>query len=123
MSKVNNNDALSHEDLKARLRQFANDRDWNKFHSAKNLSMALSVEASELVEVFQWLTEEESNSLSDRELERVREELADIFLYLLRISDITSIDLFDAANKKLTRNAEKYPISKSFGNSKKYTDL
>ncbi|MGY3909628.1 nucleotide pyrophosphohydrolase [Aeromonas piscicola] len=122
MSKTNNQSEQSHEFLKEQLRQFATKRDWNKFHNAKNLSMALSVEASELVEVFQWLTEKESENLSEKQHIKVEEELADIFLYLLRISDVVNVDLFDAANKKLLLNEEKYPIQVSFGNAIKYSD-
>lgn len=122
MSKTNNHSERNHEFLKEQLRQFATKRDWNKFHNAKNLSMALSVEASELVEIFQWLTEKESNNLSEKQLIKVELELADIFLYLLKISDVVNIDLFDAANKKLLLNEEKYPIKESFGNATKYSD-
>ncbi|HBL04559.1 MAG TPA: nucleotide pyrophosphohydrolase [Aeromonas salmonicida] len=122
MSKDSNHSNHSHEFLKEQLRQFSTKRDWNKFHSAKNLSMALSVEASELVEIFQWLTEKESENLSERQHIKVEEELADIFLYLLRISDVVNVDLFDAANKKLLLNEEKYPIPDSFGNAIKYSD-
>lgn len=122
MSKTNNHSERSHEFLKEQLRQFAKKRDWSKFHNAKNLSMALSVEASELVEIFQWLTEKESKNLSEKQHVKVEEELADIFIYLLIISDVLNIDLFDAANKKLLLNEEKYPISDSFGNTTKYSD-
>ncbi|MGR1185972.1 nucleotide pyrophosphohydrolase [Aeromonas veronii] len=122
MSKTNNHSERNHEFLKEQLRQFAKKRDWNKFHNAKNLSMALSVEASELVEIFQWLTEKESENLSEKQHIKVEEELADIFLYLLRISDVVHVDLFDAANKKLLINEKKYPIEDSFGNAKKYSE-
>lgn len=122
MSNSKDDSCHSHEVLKGKLREFAEKRDWNKFHSAKNLSMALSVEVSELVEIFQWLTEEESKNLSERQHLKVEEELADIFLYLLRISDVINVDLFDAANNKLILNEDKYPISESFGNATKYSD-
>ena len=109
--------------LKIELRKFAKERDWDKFHSPKNLAMALSVEAAELLEIFQWLNEEQSRRLSSEVLERVREEMADIFLYLIRLSDQLNIDLATAANKKLSVNARKYPVGKARGISKKYTEL
>lgn len=118
----NNNHCKQHDELKAKLRNFASERDWKKFHSTKNLSMALSVETSELVEVFQWLTETESNNLTDKQKAKVEEELADIFLYLLQLSDATDVDLIDAAHKKIDVNAKKYPVSSSYGNATKYSE-
>jgi len=109
--------------LQEQIKQFSQERDWTKFHSAKNLSMALSVEVSELMEIFQWLTEKESNNLSKVQKEKVNEELADIFIYLLRISDITNIDLLEATQRKLHVNREKYPVDKCFGKSNKYNEL
>ena len=109
--------------LTSKLASFAQDRDWDQFHSPKNLSMALSGEAGELVEVFQWLTEEESKNLTIKQKDRAEEELADVFLYLLRLSDKLNIDLVEAANKKLIVNEKKYPIERSYGIAKKYTDL
>lgn len=106
-----------------RLRQFARERDWEKFHSPKNLAMALSVETAELLEIFQWLSEEQSRQLSPESLEKVREEVADILLYLIRLSDQLNIDLAVAADKKIVSNSRKYPVHKSRGSSKKYTDL
>jgi len=110
-----------HDQLKERLRQFADERDWDQFHSPKNLAMALIVEAAELVEHFQWLTEEQSKTLQPQQLQQVQEELADIQLYLMRIADKLNIDLLDAANKKMDANAIKYPAEKVRGQSKKYT--
>ena len=110
------------EALRDRLRLFASERDWDQFHSPKNLSMALIAEAAELVEHFQWLTEEQSCQLPDDKLEEVRMELADIFIYLIRISDKLNIDLFAAADKKIGQNEKKYPADKVRGSSKKYTD-
>jgi len=109
--------------IKSRIRRFSDERDWKQFHSAKNLSMALSVEASEIVEHFQWLTEEQSNNLSPTDLARVETELADTFVYLLQLSDRLGIDLLDAADRKMDLNEAKYPIEKSKGNARKYTDL
>lgn len=107
------------------VEQFATDRDWDKFHSVKNLSMALSVESSELLEIFQWMTEEESNrvQLDPKVMGKVEDEVADVFVYLLRIVGKTNMDLEKAVLNKLQKNAEKYPVDKSRGNSKKYTEL
>ncbi len=109
--------------LQHKLAEFALARDWDKFHSPKNLSMAMSVEAGELVEIFQWLTEEESRSLSDKQQVRAEEEIADVFLYLLRIADKLNVDLIQVAGKKIDINEQKYPVDASYGNAKKYTDL
>lgn len=111
------------EVLRDKLRTFAADRDWDQFHSPKNLSMALAVEASELLEHFQWLTEAQSQNLSPEKREEVAQEMADVLLYLVRIADKLNINLVEAANKKLVLNAQKYPAEKSRGNNKKYTEL
>ena len=108
--------------LKEKIRQFADERDWEQFHSPKNLAMALIVEAAELVEHFQWLTEEQSCSLSAEKLSEIETELADILIYLVRIADKLGIDLNQAALKKLQNNAEKYPADKVRGLSKKYSE-
>ena len=112
-------------DLRQRLRTFAAERDWEQFHSPKNLSMALAAEAGELLELFQWLTEEESRALvtSGDDLARVREELADILIYLVRLADQLGIDLEQAALDKIAANAEKYPVGKARGRATKYRDL
>ena len=111
------------KDIARRLEDFNRERDWEKFHSPKNLAMALSVEAAELLEVFQWLSEEQSKRLSPEALAAVSEEAADVLLYLIQLSDKLDIDLIAAANKKLVVNAQKYPVSKARGTSKKYTKL
>jgi dCTP diphosphatase len=113
------------EDIILKLRTFAEDRDWNQFHSPKNLTMALAGEIGELIEIFQWLKEEESEKsmLDKKQIESIEQEVADIFLYLLRLTDKLEIDIIDAATKKLEINAKKYPINLSKGNSKKYRDL
>jgi len=111
------------DELRDELRKFADERDWQQFHSPKNLAMALSVEAAELLELFQWKTEDETRALNDADRARAREEIADVFLYLISLADQLGIDLAAAANHKLGANAEKYPIAKSFGTSKKYTEL
>jgi len=116
---------MSTEALKAlqlRLRAFAAERDWDRFHSPKNLSMALSVEAGELVEEFQWLTEEQSQALDAARRERVRLELADIFIYLLRIADRLDVDLMQAAADKMVLNAAKYPADVVRGDPRKYDE-
>jgi len=111
------------ENLRDQLRSFAAERDWDKFHSPKNLAMALSVEAAELLEHFQWLGEAQSGRLSAEAQAAVREEVADVLLYLIRLSDKLDIDLIAAANDKLAANARKYPADKARGSSKKYTEL
>jgi NTP pyrophosphatase (non-canonical NTP hydrolase) len=105
--------------------QFIHDRDWDQFHSIKNLSMALSVEASELVELFQWMKEEESNLVSSNEKlkARVSEELADIFVYMFRIAQKANVDLEEAVLAKVQKNSDKYPVEKARGSAKKYSEL
>jgi NTP pyrophosphatase (non-canonical NTP hydrolase) len=111
------------ESLREQLRDFAAARDWDQFHSPKNLAMALSVEAGELLETFQWLTEEQSRSLAPEALAAASDEVADVLLYLIRLSDQLGIDPIAAANRKLLANAKKYPADKARGNSKKYTEI
>ena len=108
--------------LRDKLRTFAKERDWDQFHSPKNLSMALMVEAAELMEHFQWLTEAQSAGLSAENKQAVGEELADILLYLVRLSDRLGIDLREAALLKLEKNAVKYPAEQVRGSAKKYSD-
>ena len=110
------------EELKARVRAFVAERDWERFHSPKNLAMALSVEASELVELFQWLSEDESAALDAAQRRRVAEELADVLWFLVRLSDRLDIDLLEAAGRKLAENAKKYPAEKVRGQARKYTE-
>jgi NTP pyrophosphatase (non-canonical NTP hydrolase) len=111
------------ESLRSKLRAFAEEREWDQFHSPKNLAAALSVEAGELLEHFQWLTEDESASLSDEKRQQVAEELAVVLLYLIRLSDKLGLELGQAADRKLLKNAEKYPVEKSKGKSTKYNEL
>lgn len=110
-------------ELKEVLREFARERDWDQFHSPKNLTSALAVEAGELLEHFQWLTEEQSRNLDSAQKALVADELADILLYLVRTADQLNVDLLDAAHLKIARNAEKYPVDKVRGSARKYTDL
>ncbi len=109
--------------LKQRLRTFAAERDWERFHSPKNLAMALIVEAAELVEYFQWLTEQQSANVPAEKLEAIEMELADVFIYLVRLADELDIDLHSAADKKIQVNEQKYPRSKAKAtdSARKYT--
>lgn len=109
--------------LRDALRAFSAERDWDQFHTPKNLAIALSVEASELLEHFQWLTAEQSQTLDAEALGRVREEIADVLLYLVRLADRLDIDLLAAARDKMVLNAQKYPVDKARGSSRKYLDL
>ncbi len=111
------------EKIKSILKQFSEERDWEQFHSPKNLSMALSVESSELLEIFQWLTEEESSNLADDKKQHAKEEIADIAIYLLRICTKLDIDLEEAILEKMKKNELKYPVKKAKGSAKKYTEL
>ena len=111
------------DDLKQRLRVFATARDWEQFHTPKNLAMALIVEAAELAEHFQWLTAEESQSLQDGKREKIRDELADVLIYLVELADTLDVDLAAAARDKIAKNALKYPVEKARGNAKKYDEL
>jgi NTP pyrophosphatase (non-canonical NTP hydrolase) len=111
------------EDLRDQLREFAAARDWGQFHSPKNLAMALSAEAGELLEVFQWLTEEQSRNLGPEALAAASDEVADVLLYLVRLGDQLGIDPIAAARRKLVANAAKYPAERARGTSRKYTEL
>ena len=109
-------------ELQQRLAVFAAERDWQQFHSPKNLAMALSVEVAELVEQFQWLTEEQSRALDAERYQRVRLELADVFIYLLRIADALDVDLLQAADDKIALNERKYPVERVRGDARKYDE-
>ncbi len=111
------------EDLKIRLRKFAEERDWDQFHSPKNFSMALIVECAELVEHFQWLTDEQSKNLAKETREEVSLEMADVMIYLIRMADKLDIDLLQVVDRKIEMNALKYPIDKSKGVATKYNKL
>jgi NTP pyrophosphatase (non-canonical NTP hydrolase) len=108
--------------LRDKLRKFAEARDWEQFHSPKNLSMALMVEVAELMEHFQWLTEEQSTNLDAEKQAVLAEELADILLYLVRLADRLDVDLMEAALRKLDKNAVKYPADQVRGSAKKYSE-
>jgi len=109
--------------LRLRIREFAQVRAWERYHTPKNLVMALSVEAAELLEPFQWLTAEQSQQLTADQHEAVRQEIADVLIYLTRLADLLGIDLLDAAADKLAINARKYPVDKAHGNTLKYSDF
>ncbi len=110
------------EELRNALQRFAAARDWDQFHSPKNLAIALAVEAAELLEHFQWISEAESAALNPDQHAKVREEVADVFLYLVRLADKLGIDLMSAAADKIEQNSAKYPTEKVRGSSKKYTE-
>jgi NTP pyrophosphatase (non-canonical NTP hydrolase) len=103
--------------------RFARERDWEQFHTPRNLAMGLSIEAAEVLEVFQWLTDEQARALSPDKVESLSDELADTFIYLLKLADAYRIDLVDAGHRKLAKNARKYPVAKAKGSAKKYDEL
>ncbi|GLR25230.1 nucleotide pyrophosphohydrolase [Limnobacter litoralis] len=106
-----NTPLLDTQALEQTLQQFADERDWNSFHSPKNLAMALTGEVGELVELFQWLTEEESTQVANNPAtaRAVRDEVADVLLYLVRLASVLGIDLNEAVEQKMKSNALKYP--------------
>lgn len=110
-------------ELRDALRAFAAERDWDQFHSPRNLAAALAVEAAELLEPFQWLTDEQSRVLSAEARAAVEQEMADVLLYLVRLADKLDVDLEQAARTKIALNAEKYPVEKARGSSQKYDAL
>ncbi|OQW93789.1 MAG: nucleotide pyrophosphohydrolase [Beggiatoa sp. IS2] len=111
------NDPL--EQLRQQLAEFAAARDWDQFHSPKNLSMALIAEVAELIEHFQWLTPEQSEQLSPEQRQAVSYELADIFIYLIRLSDKLNVDLMTAAQEKIKINENRYPVALAKGSARR----
>ncbi|MBC7764310.1 nucleotide pyrophosphohydrolase [Microbacteriaceae bacterium] len=111
--------------LTEELRKFAADRNWDQFHSPKNLVMALTGEIGELSEIFQWMTEAESEgaALNPETAQKVRDELADVLLYLVRLSSILNVDLNEAVQQKILLNGSKYPVAKAHGSRKKYNEI
>ncbi len=109
--------------LRIALRRFADARDWQQFHTPKNLAMALSVEAAELLEHFQWLTPAQSAALDPVRKRAVADEIADVLLYLTRLADVLGIDAIAAARRKIRLNARKYPVRRAKGNARKYSEL
>jgi dCTP diphosphatase len=110
------------DDLIKKIRTFRQERDWDQYHSPKNLAMALVVEASELAEHFQWLTEEQSGSLEPDKLAAVQEEIGDVLIYLANLCDKLGIDPIAAAHNKLEKNKRKYPVSRVRGKAYKYSE-
>ncbi|MBD5771929.1 nucleotide pyrophosphohydrolase [Marinomonas colpomeniae] len=117
---INSKDTL--EQLKIAMRQFAEERDWDQFHSPKNLTMALAGETAELLDCFRWVTEEASYQLDDKSAQAAKEELADVLLFTVRLADKLNIDLFAAAQEKMLKNADNYPVEQVKGKAKKYTE-
>jgi dCTP diphosphatase len=109
-------------ELRDALRTFAAERDWDQFHSAKNLAMAISIEAAELMEHFQWAAEQQDLQLEPRRRAQVSEELADVFMYTVRLADRLGVDLLAASAAKIQKNAERYPADRVRGSAKKYTE-
>ena len=109
-------------ELQQRLRRFAAERDWEQFHAPKNLASALIVEAGELLEHFQWLSEEQSRKLNKDKLDEVAFELADVFIFSLRLADILNVDLLDYVDRKIAINEQKYPADKVRGSHRKYNE-
>ena len=105
------------------IRNFSQIRDWDQFHSPKNLAMALSVEVAEIVEHFQWLTQAQSDNLDSVKRAEIKEEIADVMIYLTRLADRLGIDPVQAAEEKIRLNEKRYPVEKARGNAVKYTDL
>lgn len=110
-------------ELSKAVARFARERDWEQFHTPKNLALSLTIEAAEVAEIFQWLTDEQARALPASKKEHLADELADTFTYLLKLADAYGIDLVKAAHAKLEKNAVKYPVEKSKGSAKKYDEL
>ncbi|MEM5367244.1 nucleotide pyrophosphohydrolase [Paraburkholderia azotifigens] len=119
MEKERSSDLIAVRDL---LRQFVSERDWSRFHSPKNLATALSVEASELLEPFQWLQSGEKSELADDKLTAIRHEMADVLAYLVMLADRLDVDLYEAVLEKIELNRKKYPAEKVRGDSRKYSE-
>ena len=113
---------LSLEDLRSAISAFIRERDWEQFHSPKNLAMALSVEVAEIVEHFQWLTQEQSRNLPPEKLAEVRQEIGDVMIYLVELADKLGIDPVEAAKSKVEINGNKYPAELVKGKASKYTE-
>ncbi|MEF7659719.1 nucleotide pyrophosphohydrolase [Bacillus thuringiensis] len=108
------------EDLKKEVIRFRDERNWGQFHNAKDLAISLNLEAAELLETFQWKSSQEA---TETKMQEIKEEIADVMIYLLLLSDQLNIDLEEAVRSKLIKNAEKYPVEKAFGKNKKYNEL
>ena len=108
------------KELMNKINQFRDDRDWRKFHNEKDLAISISLEASELLELFQWKKSEE---VVEKSLQEIREELADVFIYSFMMADNLNLDVEDIIKSKLDLNEQKYPVEKSRGSNKKYNEL
>lgn len=117
------NDSSNLKDLQAAIRDFVDARDWKKFHNPKDLAMSLVLESTELMELFQWKNSEEVDEYARNNINEISDELADVLYWVLLMSNKLDIDITSAFYKKLSKNAEKYPVEKSYGNHKKYTEL
>ena len=111
---------MAKDDSLKQIKQFIKDRDWEQFHDPKNLAISLNLETAEVLELFQWTKE---NNINPEKIDSLDDELADVYYWLLLLADYYKIDLDDSLQNKLKKNAENYPINKSSGISKKYTDL
>jgi NTP pyrophosphatase (non-canonical NTP hydrolase) len=110
----------TYQKINNKIKKFSEDRDWSQFHDPKNLALSLVLEASEVLELYQWTKD---NQLNPRRSEKISEELADVFYWVIMLSNYYNIDLLDALDKKLDKNMEKYPIKKAKGSSAKYNEL
>jgi len=110
------------ESLISEIKLFTKERDWEKYHSPKNLAIGLNVEASELLEIFLWLSDEESKNLTEKKIQHVREEIGDVFIYLINLAEKLGLDPVECAKQKLERNKMKYPASIVRGSAKKYSE-
>lgn len=121
---VKDNERKIHE-LKEKIKEFCDDRDWDQFHNAKELAIALSIEASELLEIFRWKTHEEVDELfkNEKKKEDIEDEMADVLYFLVRIAQKYDIDLSEALDRKIEKNDKKYPVDKAKGSSKKYNEF
>ena len=115
--------SITYDKLRERILEFRDKRDWKQFHTPKNLAAGLSVEAAELLETFLWKTPEESCRPTKKELQDLKEEIADVFVFLIYLCEELGIDLFEVTDKKINVNEKKYPVDKSKGNATKYTEL
>jgi dCTP diphosphatase len=110
------------EELRRAIKKFVKDREWQKYHSPKNLAIGLSIEAAELSEIFLWLTEKESKTLSEKQLERLKEEIGDVMIYIVNLADKFDLDPIKCAQEKIKLNCKKYPAAKVKGSAKKYSE-
>lgn len=121
MSQTTSAPEVQYTDIRDRLRQFVAERDWAQFHTPKNLASALTVEAAELLEIFQWLPTGKADELDEHAKTAVRHEMADVLNYLVMLADALEVDLFAASMEKIVLNAIKYPVEQTKGDARKYT--